>query len=68
MRPLTPSDGTWQKAVNMMNPLGTKGKFTEAYARLLVDMWQADTGALVPYPFRVRTRMWSGWGQLTQVQ
>jgi hypothetical protein len=39
--------------VNMLNPLGTKGKFTEGYARLLVDMWQADVGALTPIPFRV---------------
>jgi len=45
-------DGRWKSAVNMINPLGTKGKFTEAYARLLVDMWQAE-GALVPIPFRV---------------
>lgn len=46
-------DGRWRSAVNMLNPLGTKGKFTEAYARLLVDMWKSDQGALTPVPFRV---------------
>ncbi|KAG8799247.1 ubiquitin-specific protease doa4 [Serendipita sp. 398] len=45
-------DGRWQTAVNTINPLGSKGKFTEGYARLLVDMWRADMGALTPYPFR----------------
>lgn len=45
-------DGRWRNAVNMLNPLGTKGKLTEGYARLLVDMWQADMGALTPIPFR----------------
>jgi len=41
----------------MVNPLGSKGKFTEGYARLLVDMWQADSGALTPIPFRVSLRL-----------
>lgn len=52
-------DGRWRSAVNMLNPLGTKGKFTEAYARLLVDMWQADQGALAPIPFRVCWQMFT---------
>ena len=48
------SDGSWMKAVNMVNKMGTKGQLATAYANILKDMWQGEGGTLSPVQFRVR--------------
>jgi hypothetical protein len=47
------ADGPWQKAVNMVNPIGTKGHLAAAFAAILHDMWKQDQTYLVPTQFRV---------------
>ncbi|KAI0832093.1 cysteine proteinase [Trametes gibbosa] len=46
------TDGRWKNAVNMMNPMGTKGNLANAFANILRDMWQGENGTLSPVPFR----------------
>lgn len=48
------SDGSWIKAVNMVNEMGTKGQLATAYANILRDLWQGEGGTLSPVTFRVR--------------
>ena len=38
----------------MINPLGSKGVLTSAFAQILRDMWQQDLPSISPYGFRVR--------------
>lgn len=47
------ADGRWKSAVNMMNPLGTKGHLTQAFASILHDMWHEELPYLTPLQFRV---------------
>ena len=47
-------DGSWIKAVNMVNEMGTKGQLAAAYAHILRDLWQGEGGTLSPVTFRVR--------------
>jgi len=47
------SDGRWRSAVNMVNPMGTKGNLAHAFADILHEMWQGDLPYLTPYTFRV---------------
>ncbi|KAL6309343.1 hypothetical protein BKA93DRAFT_821670 [Sparassis latifolia] len=44
--------GAWKSAVNMMNPLGTKGNLAQAFANILRDMWQGEMQWLSPVTFR----------------
>ena len=46
-------DGRWKNAVNYVNPLGTKGKLTEAFASILHEMWHQETPIITPFTFRV---------------
>ncbi|OJT09766.1 Ubiquitin carboxyl-terminal hydrolase 8 [Trametes pubescens] len=46
------TDGRWKSAVNMMNPMGTKGNLANAFANILREMWQGEHGTLSPVPFR----------------
>lgn len=46
-------DGRWKSAVNMVNPLGTKGNLAQAFANILRDMWQGELQCLNPVTFRV---------------
>ncbi|KAI0628038.1 cysteine proteinase [Trametes polyzona] len=46
------TDGRWKSAVNMVNPMGTKGNLANAFANILRDMWQGENGTLSPVPFR----------------
>lgn len=46
-------DGRWKSAVNMVNPMGTKGNLAHAFADILHEMWQGDLPYLSPYTFRV---------------
>lgn len=47
-------DGRWRSAVNMVNPLGTKGNLAHAFANIVRDMWQGESAYLSPITFRVR--------------
>ncbi|RDX51268.1 cysteine proteinase [Lentinus brumalis] len=46
------TDGRWKSAVNMVNPIGTKGKLAESFAIILRDLWQGEGAALSPVHFR----------------
>ncbi|CCM01336.1 uncharacterized protein FIBRA_03385 [Fibroporia radiculosa] len=46
------TDGRWKSAVNMMNPMGTKGNLAHAFANILRDMWQGELQCLSPVTFR----------------
>ncbi|PCH36402.1 cysteine proteinase [Wolfiporia cocos MD-104 SS10] len=46
------TDGRWKSAVNMMNPMGTKGNLAQAFAYILRDMWQGELQCLSPVTFR----------------
>lgn len=48
-------DGRWKNAVNMLNPLGSKGNMASAFATLLYQLWHGDVNYLAPYEFRVST-------------
>ncbi|KAI0036203.1 hypothetical protein K488DRAFT_76118 [Vararia minispora EC-137] len=45
-------DGSWSKAVNMLNPLGTKGAIAEAFSTLVRDMWNGQMPYITPFAFR----------------
>lgn len=47
------TDGRWKSAVNMVNPMGTKGNLAHAFAGILRDLWQGEGGTLSPVTFRV---------------
>lgn len=47
------TEGRWKNAVNFTNPLGTKGKLTGAFAKLVHEMWGGDFPYLTPIEFRV---------------
>ncbi|KDR71823.1 hypothetical protein GALMADRAFT_74739 [Galerina marginata CBS 339.88] len=44
--------GHWKRDVNLINPVGSKGKLTGAFAKLLHDMWGGDLPYLTPTDFR----------------
>ena len=46
-------DGTWQRDVNMINPMGTKGRLAQAFANILREMSTSEMQTLTPIPFRV---------------
>ena len=46
-------EGRWKNAINYTNPLGSKGKLTGAFAKLLHEMWGGDLPYLTPIDFRV---------------
>ncbi|KAI0738660.1 cysteine proteinase [Daedaleopsis nitida] len=46
------TDGRWKNAVNMVNPMGTKGNLALAFAGILRDLWQGEGGTLSPVTFR----------------
>jgi hypothetical protein len=47
-------DGRWKNAVNMLNPLGTKGSLAGAFAQILYEMSHSELPHLNPSGFRVR--------------
>ena len=47
------AEGRWKNAINYTNPLGSKGKLTGAFAKLLHEMWGGDLPYLTPIDFRV---------------
>lgn len=46
------TDGRWKTALNLVNPLGTKGNLAYAFASILHDMWHGETSYISPFPFR----------------
>ncbi|KAF9224073.1 cysteine proteinase [Gyrodon lividus] len=46
------TDGRWRGAVNMLNPLGTKGSLVTAFANILYDMSHSELPHLNPVAFR----------------
>ncbi|THH17441.1 hypothetical protein EW146_g3362 [Bondarzewia mesenterica] len=46
------TDGRWKSAVNMVNPLGTKGNLAHAFASILHDLWHGEMSYISPFPFR----------------
>jgi hypothetical protein len=52
---LVPADGRWKSAVNMVNPLGTKGNLVRAFSSILHDLWHGEMPYISPFQFRVRT-------------
>ncbi|THH02988.1 hypothetical protein EW145_g6625 [Phellinidium pouzarii] len=46
------TDGRWKSAVNMLNPLGSKGQLTSAFASILHDLWHQESPIITPYSFR----------------
>lgn len=48
------TEGRWRSAINYTNPLGSRGKMTNAFAKLLHEMWGAEFPYVTPIEFRVR--------------
>ncbi|KAI9440817.1 cysteine proteinase [Lactarius indigo] len=46
------TDGRWKSAVNMVNPLGTKGNIVHAFSGILHDLWHGEMPYITPYQFR----------------
>ncbi|KAI0058855.1 cysteine proteinase [Artomyces pyxidatus] len=46
------TDGRWKSAVNMVNPLGSKGNLANAFSSILHEMWHEEMPYISPYPFR----------------
>ncbi|KIJ65500.1 hypothetical protein HYDPIDRAFT_27500 [Hydnomerulius pinastri MD-312] len=46
------TDGRWKNAINMLNPLGTKGSVAKAFAQILYDMSHSELPHLNPANFR----------------
>ncbi|KAI5123494.1 hypothetical protein M0805_008862 [Coniferiporia weirii] len=46
------TDGRWKSAVNMLNPLGSKGQLTQAFALILHDLWHQESPIITPHTFR----------------
>ncbi|WVQ95581.1 hypothetical protein IAU59_002678 [Kwoniella sp. CBS 9459] len=45
-------DGSFKRAINLFNPLGTKGNLANAFAELLKALWKEDYTFLSPVTFR----------------
>ncbi|KAG9313137.1 hypothetical protein JVU11DRAFT_6587 [Chiua virens] len=46
------TDGRWKNAVNMLNPMGTKGVLVNAFASILYEMSHSELPHFTPLPFR----------------
>ncbi|KAH8995056.1 cysteine proteinase [Lactarius hatsudake] len=46
------TDGRWKSAVNMVNPLGTKGNIVHAFSGILHDLWHGEMPYITPFQFR----------------
>ncbi|KAG8221069.1 hypothetical protein J3R82DRAFT_2584 [Butyriboletus roseoflavus] len=46
------TDGRWKNAVNMVNPLGTKGSLARAFGQILYEMSHSELPHLTPSTFR----------------
>jgi len=48
-------DGRWKSAVNMVNPLGTRGNIVRAFSSILHTLWHGEMPYITPFEFRVCT-------------
>lgn len=48
------ADGSYKRAVNTINPLGTKGALATAVANLITVLWGEQYTFVSPVSFRVR--------------
>ncbi|KAG2363147.1 hypothetical protein BDR07DRAFT_1405053 [Suillus spraguei] len=46
------TEGRWRKAVNAINPMGTKGHLASAFASILYEMSHSELPHLIPASFR----------------
>ncbi|EPQ56117.1 hypothetical protein GLOTRDRAFT_137950 [Gloeophyllum trabeum ATCC 11539] len=46
------TDGRWKSAINMVNPMGSKGNLTAAFASILHEMWHGEMPYISPLQFR----------------
>lgn len=46
-------DGRWRSAVNRVNAHNSQGRITEAFAKLVHQMWQGQITYITPVDFRV---------------
>ncbi|KAG1850912.1 hypothetical protein F4604DRAFT_1807965 [Suillus subluteus] len=46
------TEGRWKKAVNAINPMGTKGRLASAFAHILYEMSHSELPHLIPASFR----------------
>ncbi|CCM01085.1 uncharacterized protein FIBRA_03133 [Fibroporia radiculosa] len=46
------TEGRWKSAINMINPMGTKGNLAQAFANILQDLQQSESQCLSPGAFR----------------
>ncbi|KAG2057642.1 cysteine proteinase [Suillus hirtellus] len=46
------TEGRWRKAVNAVNPMGTKGNLASAFATILYEMSHSELPHLIPASFR----------------
>ncbi|KAJ7625489.1 ubiquitin carboxyl-terminal hydrolase 4 [Roridomyces roridus] len=46
------ANGRWKSAVNTLNPMGSKGYLSGAFAKLVHTMWSGDLPYIVPIEFR----------------
>lgn len=51
-------DGTYKKAINIYNKLGTQGNLANAFSELLKALWKEDYTFLSPVTFRVSHEPW----------
>ncbi|GLB41634.1 putative peptidase C19 family protein [Lyophyllum shimeji] len=45
-------EGRWKTAINLINPLGSKGKLVTAFSQLLLRMWDSREAYFSPHEFR----------------
>lgn len=55
-------DGSFKRAINLYNPLGTKGNLAVAFAELLKALWEENYTFLSPVTFRVSPECFSRAG------
>lgn len=42
----------WRNDINRTNPLGMRGELAEAYAALVKELWQGNSGVVAPRDFK----------------
>jgi ubiquitin carboxyl-terminal hydrolase 8 len=51
------TDGSFKRAINTSNPMGTKGDLAKAFATLVSMLWKESYTFLSPVTFRVSSSM-----------
>ncbi|KAF5373289.1 hypothetical protein D9615_007376 [Tricholomella constricta] len=45
-------DSRWVKCINLVNPLGSKGRLVQSFSKLLLQMWANKASAIYPHELR----------------